>query len=1050
MGARIPTPYSAEINRQLGGISDTTYVGDVYRFMGCSLLNANMSVGFNSTASSLSVTIVEDKQNGDFFTEPTIPSIWAFSLPKGGVGEPVLPNTVLDLNPTHYTAANVPFYFCGVCTNWKRDEINISGKTISVSLVDAREILSGVQCLLGGFSLTQNIGTGTPRFNSVDNVIDVFGYFDYGMESEKNEYGIQWSKIMEVLNNVRVRVHGMYFEFEFDGECFLDAPAFYRIPDEVIDVMALVQKVANDGGSDLIVRARKISATEMLVKFVGIRRSNMNPLTRTEINNFIVARRSIVENYSLGQEYRNEPTSSIIIGGAKNSNYVAWPTEYVPLMHLNDAEDKDYILRFPPDIKARLFGGQGWVYEEQPNGTVEKQYRNYSHNVGAIFPFWGHMSDDEAYPMAEPFLPLDHLCFDRQSVAFGNLKRRIPYCQLAVRMFKVRTVEHSSVFLSYDGDSDERPFGYISNYVVNQEVSPGPDWVQGLPLNTEVLRAAARSYEAFWNIYKLYYPDIAEAMGICGPKWSDIKDRIQTAIAKGEDVEVLLKDLDIKGYMFDEAGLEADKEEIVKNVGDEAGITNKNDPAWDKIRARLTSVGIINRQFRSMIHEMVRDYASEHMGKKFIVCLPKSLIMERIWLGLDVPTRPEKPEIEYLVDNTGHWETVPAEFDGVGSTTKRLNIVGVTSTVPSDAEEQIRRKFMAEDGRFYPMAVLNYKPRGNANFNSNGINKAMFDSFSSQDYRPNKIAQDFIERVFVACSPVQLEKRPDLAIVDIPTACDFDPTDYTTTDGLDTIDPTLDDERLASKSGVLRYLWNMYNSDNKCREMFKIAADHLGQNFRILAGKIIKHWANSLSYQDSLPFQRSYASEKIMDYEAFIIPLTSTWVSYGPWYATYDEANGMASVTIDESLVPWNFTTPYEVDPNGQPIEDGLTPAQRLVQAGLERLERTIADVECLDSAVITVAGFPEYGPGSNLGFNSNLTTITVDFGIGGIKTTYNFATYYAKPGTYRKSEYDDLSRVRIDTRIKRKDIENKNLVHGLPYFPNGTNRFRVATDPRA
>jgi hypothetical protein len=50
---------------------------------GASIISANMTLGFNGNASSLSITLVEDIANGDSFINPEMPSLWAFSLPKG-------------------------------------------------------------------------------------------------------------------------------------------------------------------------------------------------------------------------------------------------------------------------------------------------------------------------------------------------------------------------------------------------------------------------------------------------------------------------------------------------------------------------------------------------------------------------------------------------------------------------------------------------------------------------------------------------------------------------------------------------------------------------------------------------------------------------------------------------------------------------------------------------------------------------------------------------------------------------------------------------------
>jgi len=426
-----------------------------------------------------------------------------------------------------------------------------------------------------------------------------------------------------------------------------------------------------------------------------------------------------------------------------------------------------------------------------------------------------------------------------------------------------------------------------------------------------------------------------------------------------------------------------------------------------------------------IIYELVRQYALDNMGRKFLVALPKSNIMQRIWAGLPVPTIVTKPDIEYVVDQRGYWETVPIELDGV------VNQTG-SGVFTRDEEEQIRRKFMMEDGRFLAMVGIDWKPTGNINFNSNGINRCMFQDLPTSEFRPNKIASANPSYVLVSCNVSQLAKRPDLALVELPAAIQFDPTDgQILLDNYET--DTADDEFIAIKSGIVKYLWYYVKRSDELRSCFKLAAQMHGESFTRYATKIISSWADSLKRDLSSPFQREMSTEIVMDLKGVIIPLTSTWVSYGPWYTTSDQARGMTKIEVDQGLVPWNFD---------RPVSGELWDANLNV-AGFERLSRTIADLDWIDNATIVAAGFPEYGPGSGLGFNSNLNGISVDFGINGVKTTYNFSTFLKKPGTFRKSDYDNISRARIDTREKLPETINENILYQISPAYEGSNRFR-------
>jgi hypothetical protein len=1019
MGTKIPTPYAAVINKNTGGISNTYIVDGCWKFMGCTLLSVNMSLGFNSTASSCSVTLVEDKQAGDQFIEPLMPSLWSLSLPRGGVGAPIFYQNGYALDQVGFNGDNVPFYFCGICTNYSQSKIDANGKLITVSINDIRDLLGGVQCLLGGFALSQNIGNGSPRYASVDNVIDVFGYHNYGMDSNKNEFGMPWYKIQEAIEASRIRLHDMYLEFRFTGDTFNDCPPFYRLSDQITDINSLCTRVCQDAGSDMVCIARKTGTHEALVEIRAIRRTNANILSKVELANFVANRSSIIESCKLGREHRNEPNSSVIIGGMQNSNYVAWPSAYDQSIHLtNNKEDYN---AFPSDIKVRLFGGEATLPKVNSDGTITTTTRTLDIESGAIYPFWGFTPDDHAYPLIEPFLSLDHLVFDKNSDFYAQTTQRIPLCLLAVKDFTVRAYPHLDVFLDGDGDSDSRPFAYIADIILNIQ-SRIPGYVRGLPLNTEVLRAATTtdSYQAFWNLYRLHYPDIAEALG-CPSHDFKLLDQIV-------NWDVSLTDLinfPIEQYMMSNFGL--DRQAALDRAIN--GKISKTDVNWTTIGQYINNTANALNKFLHVVYELIRQYALDNMGRKFLVCLPYSNIMHRIWNGESVPTRPEKPEIEYVVDQRGFWDSVPLEFNGINN-----------EGLASDEENQIRRKFMAEDGRFYPMAVMDWKPTGNINFNSNGITQAMFQELPTSEFRPNRIAEHNPNYVFISCSVNQLSRRPDLALVELPSSINFDPTDSKIKDKV--AEDLLDDEFLATKSSIFNYFWYHYQKNISLRDALSVVRDRGA--FAPLdeyATRVFKAWTDRLTTILSAPFQYSHSSEKIMDLKCVIIPLTSTWVAYGPWYATYEDAQGMVNVEIDESLVPWNFTTPQDVDQNlADEFDDGLTPLERLDVAGLERFERSVADIDYLDSASIVVAGMPEFGPAQNLGYNNNLTNINVDFGVGGVKTTYNFSTYGARPGTYRKADYDNISRLRIDTRQQLTPTENLNVIHTVA---NGTNRFR-------
>ncbi len=1010
----IPNPEEATYSKTSFGITDCVYSSG-YKFCGASILSVNQTIGYNGTPTSASVTLVEDTLNGDLFIQPVVPSIVAFSLPSGGVGSPIFYPGGIDLNPNGFSPSNVPFYFAGICNALSKEQVNIAGKTINISIVDPREILTGVVCLLNGFALSQAAGIGLPRFDNVDNIIDVFGYYNQGLSSNKNTYGMQWSNIRTAIEDSRVKVNDMNFEFYFTGSGFLCPPSWYRIDENQMDLIGLATKVCADGGSDLITIGRKVDSTTMVVEFRAIPRTNANILTKGDLSGFLSYRSGIVEHASVGIEMKNTPTSNIVVGAPRNSMYLAQPTDYVSAIHLKSGKE-DFNL-FPLDIKARLFGGVADVQAITTGGPVTSTTINLTQNVGSIFPFWGYSTISGYDPMAEPFLSLDHLVFDKDSNEFINAKANIPLCQILTDMFEVRTVPHNDMFLTGDGEADFRPFGYLDNYIFDSSNVPG--YVRGLPLNTEVLRAALISEECFWSIYSTYYPDIASALKLPQMNFDGIKACVSGVGSFVGNGFRDLRSINIQSFMFDATGLQGTMDQATHVSSVDARIL-KTDANLVIIKNAITGG---NYQLMSLIYQQVKQYAQDYMGKRFVVCLPASPIMQRIWAGESVPTNPFKPEIEYIVDDRGYVESAPALYLDITSPSG-----GVYLT--QDQANQVQRRFMMEDTRYLPMAIMDWHPSGNASFHSNGLNKAMFQDFPTSEFRPSRIAEGNPNFVFISCSPTQIIRRPDLAIVDLPNSIHFDP--YDGKFGLLSLyqPPTgIENEYASSRYGIIKYLWYHYQANPKCRDLFNYIASRAGYggNEDAYASLVINVWVDQIRKFHKDLFQIEFNTEPVMDLKGILIPLTSTWISYGPWYFDNTQAKGMVGIDVDNSLVPWNF-------PRSDPWYANLD------IAGQEKVGRSLAVLDYVDNASVTVAGFPEFGLGSFLGYNSNITTISVNFGIDGVKTVYNMATYNARPGTFRKSDYENIAKARVDIRPRIIDPFNDNLVSD--FFGGGTNRF--------
>src|SRR5438105_1012337 len=94
-----PTPSSGYHTKTSAGLSDCSIGSNgVMKFMGCSILGFSQTLGWNGSASSMSIHLAEDLAAADTFVNPTIPSIYGFSTPSGGEGRPIFFPTGTNLN----------------------------------------------------------------------------------------------------------------------------------------------------------------------------------------------------------------------------------------------------------------------------------------------------------------------------------------------------------------------------------------------------------------------------------------------------------------------------------------------------------------------------------------------------------------------------------------------------------------------------------------------------------------------------------------------------------------------------------------------------------------------------------------------------------------------------------------------------------------------------------------------------------------------------------------------------------------------------------------
>jgi len=272
------------------------------RFLGASVTGFSSSVGWNEQASTVTVSLVEDKTcsdgEGDTFTRPS-------------------PGTVVS-----FVAGD--FQFDGIVQNWEYKE-GSSGRVYEVILNDPREILEGVQLILDGYN-------GTP--GNVYNLMNVYGFqesADYSVGfggAFTNEAGMPWNRIMPAIQSINTGETPFGTKITFKGtEYRIDfselpiVPDYYRISGGNASLLSCIGQVCADSGHDYMVRFLKETEEDPnhnTIYFKVVSRKEQPTLNY--IQDFVTAKQG-VSLKSLGRELRNENSAFFVVGGNKEKLY---------------------------------------------------------------------------------------------------------------------------------------------------------------------------------------------------------------------------------------------------------------------------------------------------------------------------------------------------------------------------------------------------------------------------------------------------------------------------------------------------------------------------------------------------------------------------------------------------------------------------------------------------------------------------------------------------------------------------------------------------------
>ena len=125
------------------------------------------------------------------------------------------------------------------------------------------------------------------------------------------------------------------------------------------------------------------------------------------------------------------------------------------------------------------------------------------------------------------------------------------------------------------------------------------------------------------------------------------------------------------------------------------------------------------------------------------------------------------------------------------------------------------------------------------------------------------------------------------------------------------------------------------------------------------------------------------------------IPTRSKYLRYGPVFSgtTGPTSEGKLEIEVDDGFAPWEF--------------GGYTVMLDAMQIKADNQASTVREIQTAD---LTIAGFPEFSIGESLGRNSNINNINISFGIDSVSTQYQLQSFLRKFGELSKEDLAKIS----------------------------------------
>jgi hypothetical protein len=302
------------------------------KFLGATVMSFNASLGFGSSPSTLTISLIED-------CEANPPDACYVNLLDGD------PNKVIVGDPVFFVAGT--FVFGGILTGWNITN-SASGRIYTINVSDPRELLNNTQVLFSSFIEGPYVSA---------NYVNVYKYILYYNQkpicdnfpfTNNTDEGVPYNTIMEVMKEIQAssdpdlgpfvtsptyNIARPQSRFAVDFDTFpggaysnFSFPEFFRLNGPYLPLLEILEAAKEAVGFEYYVYL-EYGQPYHIIK-IGLVDLRNPPPDFEQISAFVNSMGGTAHELSYGQELRNEPTRTIIIGDKKAD--MATTTSFLP------------------------------------------------------------------------------------------------------------------------------------------------------------------------------------------------------------------------------------------------------------------------------------------------------------------------------------------------------------------------------------------------------------------------------------------------------------------------------------------------------------------------------------------------------------------------------------------------------------------------------------------------------------------------------------------------------------------------------------------------